>query len=168
MDNDSHRRPFPSLTEHRDRLSADHNGARTVAGSESLWTLLWQAPSHQMALLMPSHPSPKRLAVLRSWIQACVTSVSKARGQETRIAGDAEAAQAEEIAVQLAAIADAFSMYTSMLERFRIASQPEPGLPPPPPQPLAAIADNERLLLSCRAALRSSIQELIIALEIDS
>jgi hypothetical protein len=121
-----------------------------------------------MALLMPAHPSTRRLAVLRSWIQACVTSVSKARSQETQSAGNAEAARTEEIAMQLAAIADAFSMYAGMLERSRIASQPEPGLPPPPPRPLATVADDERLLLSCRAALRCSIQELISALEIDS
>jgi len=94
-----------------------------------------------------------------------VTGVSKARGHEARGAGDAEAAEIEQIAVQLAAIADAFSMYTSMLERFRIASQPEPGLPPPPPRPLATIAEEERLLLSWRVALRSSIQKLITVVE---
>jgi hypothetical protein len=168
MDNDSHGRPFLRPTEHGDHLSSGLNGALAAVGSGSLWTLLRQAPSHQMSLLMPAHPSPKRLAVLRSWIQACVTSVSRARSQETQTAGDAEAAETGEIAMQLAAIADAFSMYASMLERSRIASQPEPGLPPPPPRSLATIADDERLLLSCRAALRSSIQDLITALETGS
>ncbi len=167
MGNDWHRRLTLPPTEHGDHSSADHDGARTVTSLETLQTLLRQAPSHQMTLLMPTHPSPKRLAVLRAWIQACVTDVSRARSQETQTAGDAEAAQTREIATQLAAVADAFSMYASMLERFRIASQPEPGLPPAP-RPLAVIADDERLLLNCRAVLRRSIQEMITALETDS
>ncbi len=96
-----------------------------------------------------------------------MTGVSRARSQETQTAGDAEAAQTREIATQLGAIADAFSMYARILERFRIASQPEPGLPSPP-RPLTVIADDERLLLNCRSALRRSIQELITALETDS
>lgn len=155
------------LTEHGDHRSADLDGARTAPGSGTLWTLLRQASTHEMTLLMPAHPSPKRLAALRSWIQACVTGISRARSQATQTVGNAEAAQITEIAMQLAAVADAFSMYASMLKRFRIASQPEPGLPPPS-QSLTVVADDERLMLKCRAALRTSIQELITALEADN
>jgi hypothetical protein len=167
MGNDWHKRLILPLTEHGDDRSADHDGARAATCPETLRALLQQAPSHQMMLLMPMHPSPKRLAVLRTWIQSCVTGLSRARSQEMQTDGEAEAAQTKEIATQLAAVTDAFSMYASMLERFRIASQPEPGLPPPP-RPLAVIADDERLLLNCRSALRRSIQELITALETDS
>jgi hypothetical protein len=147
--------------------SADLGGARVAATPGSMRALLRQAPSHQMTLLMPMHLSPKRLAALRAWIQACVKGISTVRSPANWSAGDAEAAQASEIATQLAAVADAFAMYASMLEKSRIANHAEPGLAPTP-RPLAAVADDERLLLNCRVALRRSMQELIAAVAADN
>jgi len=151
-----------------DRGRPDLDRARATGSLESTWALLRQAPTHQIGLLMPGHPSPKRLAGLRSWIQACVKGVSRARDPVTKTADEAEArAQAGEIATQLAAVADAFSLYTRMLEKSGIVNQVEPGLSPTP-QSLAAIADDEKLLLACRAALRRSMEELIIIVAADS
>jgi hypothetical protein len=167
MDSDSRERPHLPLMANGDRGSAGLDHVRATASPGTMWALLRQAPAHQIALLMPEHPSPKRLAGLRSWIQACVKDVSRARGHGMETADGAEArAQAGEIATQLAAIADAFSMYTRVLERSRIVHPVEPGLPPTPPS-LVATADDEKLLLACRAALRRSMEELIITVEAD-
>jgi hypothetical protein len=69
-----------------------------------------------------------------------------------------------EIAARIAAVVDAFQMYASMLERFRSTSQT--GVLPSQPLSLAVVAEDERVLLSCRAALRSSIQQLIATLQV--
>jgi hypothetical protein len=57
-------------------------------------------------------------------------------------------------------------MYASMLERFRITGEAAMALPSQPLS-LAVVAEDERVLLSCRAALRSSIQQLITVLQAD-
>jgi hypothetical protein len=49
-------------------------------------------------------------------------------------------------------------MYVSNLERFRRTNEAEVGQPS---RPLAAVAEEERLLLGWRASLRDSIQQLI-------
>jgi len=167
MEGDWRDQPDLPLMANGDRGGAGLGHLEAAACPGAMWTLLRQAPAHQLALLMPTHPSPKRLAGLRSWIQACVKDVSRARSQGMETADGAETrAQAGEIATQLAAVADAFSMYTRVLEKSRSVHPMEPGLPPAP-QSLTAIADDERLLLACRAALRRSMEELIITVEAD-
>jgi hypothetical protein len=61
---------------------------------------------------------------------------------------------------------DAFQIYASMLERFRNTSQTTVVLPSQSPS-LAAVADDERVILSCRATLRRSMQQLIAVLRAD-
>jgi hypothetical protein len=77
--------------------------------------------------------------------------------------GDDELTPVKEIAAKIAAVVDSIHIYASMLKRFR-SSQIAIG-PPPKPEPLAAVADDERALLRCRADLRESMQHLIAALQ---
>jgi hypothetical protein len=74
-----------------------------------------------------------------------------------------EVAHIEEIAAGIYGLVDAFHIYVSLLERFRAADKPTPVMPARS-HPLSAIADDERALLSCRIAVRSSIKQLIAAL----
>jgi hypothetical protein len=69
-----------------------------------------------------------------------------------------EVAHIEEIAAGIDALVDAFHIYVSLLESFRRADKPARS------RPLAAIADDEKTLLSYRVAVRSSIKRLIAAL----
>lgn len=119
---------------------------------------LREAHSQQTALLMPTHPNAARIAGMRGWLTGCAKAVGKARRSGAEVAREDEAAQIDELATQLAAVADAFHMYVSNLERFRRTNESEPGHPP---RPLAAVAEEERLLLGWRASLRDSIQQLI-------
>jgi hypothetical protein len=82
---------------------------------------------------------------------------------ESLMARSDEVAHIEEIATGLAVLVDAFHIYASLLERFRSANRPAPGLPPQS-LPLSVVADDERILLSCRAAVRSSMKQLITAM----
>lgn len=119
-----------------------------------------------MGLLKPSHPSAARIARLRSWIQDCVKAVEEARELEALVVQRDEVDHVEEIAESIAAVVDAFHMYASVLEKFRNANRTAIGLPSQS-EPLAAIAEDERVLLSCRAALRESMQHLIATVRAD-
>jgi hypothetical protein len=119
---------------------------------------LRDAHSQQTALLMPDHPNAARIAGMRGWLTGCAKAVGKARRSAAEVAHDDEAAQIDELATALAVVADAFHMYVSNLERFRRANEAGLGQPP---RPLAAMAEEEKLLLGWRASLRDSIQELI-------
>jgi hypothetical protein len=119
---------------------------------------LGEAYSQQTALLMPIHPNAARIAGMRGWLTGCAKAVGKARRSGVEVAREDEAAQVDELATQLATVADAFHMYVSNLERFRRTSEADLGQPS---RPLAAIAEEERLLLGWRASLRDSIQQLI-------
>ena len=84
---------------------------------------------------------------------------------EILIGRGGEIAHVEGLAARVTGVVDAFHMYASMLERFRRIYEAV-GVPPQS-QPLAAVADDERVLLSCRAALRRAMQQLIAALQAD-
>ena len=141
----------------------DEDRSRVVAALDSVWTLLRQAPEYQMTLLESSHPDPTRLARLGSWIQGCAAAVRNAQSLEALMARSDEVAHIEEIAAGIDGLVDAFHIYVSLLERFRRADKLTPVLPPRS-HPLAAVADDERTLLGCRVALRSSIKQLTTAL----
>lgn len=140
-------------------------GSRTTPSGNTAWALLKQAHEHQKSLLTPSHLNPTEISRLRSWIQGCVRAVDEAQRLEALIA-PSDGIALIEIAARIAAVVDAFQMYASMLERSRITSQTVATGPSQPPS-LAIVADDERVLLSCRAALRSSMQQLIISLQSD-
>jgi hypothetical protein len=144
----------------------NHDSPNAVIALAAIWTLLLQAQEHQMDLLKPSHPSAARIARLRSWIQDCVKAVEEARRLEALIVQSDEVDQVEEIAESIAAVVDDFHMYASVLEKFRKANRTAIRLPSQS-EPLAAVADDERVLLSCRAALRGSMQHLIATVRAD-
>jgi hypothetical protein len=148
------------------RSDADRDGPQAAGVPGTAWTLLLQAYEHQKCLLRPSHPSAADIVVLRSWIRDCVEVIDEARRLEALIGRGGEIAHVEGLAARVTAVVDAFQMYTSMLERFRRTHQAV-MLPPPQSQPLAAVADDERVLLGCRAAVRRSMQQLIAALQAD-
>jgi hypothetical protein len=125
------------------------------------WTLLLQAHEHQKSLLRPSHSGATDIARLRSWIRECVEAIYEARRLEALIERRGEMAHVEGLEARVTAVVDAFQIYASMLERFRWTHQTQP-------RPLAVVADDERVLLSCRGALRRSIQQLIVALQADN
>lgn len=131
------------------------------------WTLLLQVHEHQKSLLRPSHPGAADIAGLHSWIRECVEAIYEARRLEALIGQRGEIAHVEGLAARVTAVVDAFQMYASMLERFRWTHQAG-TLPQPQSRPLAAVADDERVLLSCRGTLRRSMQQLIVALQADN
>jgi hypothetical protein len=92
--------------------------------------------------------------------------MDEARRLEVLIGRPGEIARVEGLAARVTGVVDAFHMYASMLERFRKIHEAM-EVPPLSPQPLAAVADDERVLLSCRAALRRAMQQLIAAIEAD-
>jgi hypothetical protein len=146
-------------------ITYDLMRTRLLEDIESALALLQEAPNHQTTLLMPGHPSAARIAGMRSWIRGCVKAVARAQKSGAQVSLADEAAQIEEIAAQLAAVSDAFHMYASNLERFRSADEPGPGQPP---RPLAAVAEEERLLLGWRVGLRGSIQQLMTVLQTEN
>jgi hypothetical protein len=146
------------------RAGADRDGPQAAGMPGTAWTVLVQAHEHQKGLLRPSHPSAAEIADLCSWIRDCVEAVDEARRLEALTGRGGEIARVEELAARVTAVVDAFQLYASMLERFRWIHQVR-TLPPPP---LAAVADDERVLLSCRGALRRTMQQLIAALQADS
>jgi hypothetical protein len=152
--------------EDRSRHAVDRGSSQAMPAPNTAWTLLMQAHEHQRSLLRPSHPSAASIAGLRSWIRGCVEAVGEARRLEVLTAASDELANVEKMAVRITAIVDAFHMYASMLERFRRIHQTAMVLPPQS-RPLADFAEDERILLSCRATLRKSMQELIATLEAD-
>lgn len=145
---------------------SNHDGPNGVIALAAIWALLLQAQEHQTGLLKPSHPSAARIARLRSWIQDCVKAVEEARSLQALISQSEEVDQVEEIAESIAAVVDAFHMYSTMLEKFRNANRTGIRLPSQS-EPLAAVADDERVLLSCRAALRGSMQHLVATVRVD-
>lgn len=142
--------------------AADRDISRAMAAFENAWTLLMQAPDYYSGLLRPSHPSAARIAGLGTWIQSCVTAIDEAERLKASTAHSDQVAHIEQIAAGIATVVDSFHMYASMLERFRNNNDTLTGVPPS--GSLAAVADDERVLLACRAALRRSIQQLIAAL----
>lgn len=151
-----------ALEDRTNDAAADRESTEVIATLEAVWTLLMQAHEHERGLLRASHPSAARIARLRSWIQDCVTAIDIALQSEALTARSDKVAHVTEIATKVAAIVDAFHIYASMLERSRKSGQVTIGSPRP--GPLAAVADDERVLLSCRADLRESMQQLIAAL----
>lgn len=150
------------ITDSRLGTSADHDGSRSMATLDTLRTLLKQAPEHHVTLMSPSHPSPVWIEGLKSWIQKCVTAINEAQKSGTPIARSDEVAHVEEMAAGMAAIVDTFQIYGSMLERFRCTNDAVSGLSQS--GSLGAVADDERVLLSCRVALRRSMKQLISSL----
>jgi hypothetical protein len=148
------------------RAAGDRDGSQVVGMPGTAWTLLMQAHEHQRSLLRPSHPSPARITELRSWIRDCVEAIDEARRLEVLIGRGDEVVHVEGLAARVTAVVDAFHIYASMLERFRRIHQTA-MVPPPQSQPLAAVADDERVLLGCRAFLRRSMQQLAAALQTD-
>lgn len=143
--------------------AADHGISRAMTALDTAWTLLRQAPEHHLLLLKPSHPSATRIAQLGSWIQNCVTAIDEAQRLKALITHSDEVANVEEMAAGMASVVDSFHMYASLLERFRGTKDAATGLAKQS-EPLAAVADDQRVLLACRAALRRSMQQLISAL----
>jgi hypothetical protein len=151
------------ILEDRDgRAAADRDGAHAMAVLDAAWTLLMKASEHQMTLLKPVHPNATCMARLQAWIQECVTAIDEAQKLGALIVRSGEAAHIEEIAARVASLVDAFHLYASLLSKFR--SVHETSEPEPQPGPLNATADDERVLLKCRAGLRRSMQHLIGAL----
>jgi hypothetical protein len=149
------------------RTGADRDDPQAAGMPGTAWTLLVQAHEHHKGLLRPSHPSAAGIVGLRSWIRDCVAAIDEARRLEALIGRGGEIARVDGLAARVAAVVDAFQMYASMLERFRWIQQAS-MLPPLRPRPLAAVADDERVLLGCRGALRLTLEQLIAALQADS
>jgi hypothetical protein len=148
------------------RATADSHHTCVTVLLDSAWRLLAQAYEHQRTLLVPSHPSPAQVAVLSSWIQACVKTIYQAQESAIPASHGEHIVYVEKLKARLAALADAFHMYTSLLERSRSADEPtlaEAGRT----QSLVEIADDERMLLTCRAATRRAIQQFITTLQVD-
>lgn len=145
--------------------AAVHSHVHLIVELEPVLTLLRQASDHQTTLLMPSHPSPARVAALRSWLHSCVKSVAKVQKCQAQTMRSDEAAQMEEFATCLAAAVDAFQVYASTLETFRSAG-PRLGLSHQQ-RSLAAVAEDEKLMVGCRATLRESMQQLVSVLQAD-
>jgi hypothetical protein len=95
-----------------------------------------------------------------------VIAIDEAQRLGTQITHSDEMAHIEEVALGLTAVVDAFQMYASMLERFRSGDEATVGQSAQS-RPLAAVADDERVLLNCRALLRRSMQQLTSALAAD-
>lgn len=157
MNGEWHRRLDPLEDAINGHRHDDRDSTRVAAEPESVGTLMRQAPAHEVALAMPLHPSPRRLAGMQAWVEACVKSVSYMRGRTTDAA---EAAWTENITARLASVADAFSLYMRTLQVSRAAQQAT-GVSPPASRTLAEVAEEERLLLAYRSALRQSLHDLI-------
>jgi hypothetical protein len=150
------------VLEDRNRLAAsDHESAQAMAMLDAVWTLLMQAHEHLRELLRSFHPSAARMAKLRSWAQDCVTALDTARRSEALITRSDELAQIADIALRMESIVDTCQMYASLHERFRNSGR---AIGSSPSRSLTDLAADERVLLSCRASLRESVQELIAAL----
>jgi hypothetical protein len=143
---------------------SDH---RAMAVLDPAYPMLRQASAHQMTLLKASHPSAARLAVLRSWIQDCISAVQTAGKLAALLGRRLEEPHVNDIAGQLAAMLDAFHLYASTLESFRSTCRAATGSPQRQPAALSAIAEDEVALLGYRAALRTSMQQLITLLDPD-
>lgn len=146
------------------RAGDDRDTPRAAGMPCTAWTLLAEAHEHRKDLLRPSHPTAAEIAGLGSWIRDCLEAIDEARRLEALTGRGGEIARVEELAARVTAVVDAFQLYVSMLERFRYIHQLR-TLPSPP---LAVVADDERVLLSCRGVLRRTMQRLIAALQTDS
>lgn len=155
--NDQWRPRLDPLEEINGHRRDDCDSVRAAAEPESVGALMRQAPAHEVTLAMPLHPSPRRLAGMQAWVEACVKSVSHMRG---RTADAADAAWTEDVTARLTSVADAFSLYMRTLQISRAAQQPT-GVSLPASRPLAEVAEEEKLLLGYRAVLRQSLHELI-------
>jgi hypothetical protein len=148
------------------RSAADSHRSCVMVLLDSARSLLAQAHEHQLTLLVPSHPSPAQVAALGSWIQDCMKDIYQAQEFGIPASHGDHIAYVEKIKAKLAALADAFHMYASLLERSRSADEPTLGKTGQT-QSLAEIADDERVLLACRTATRKAIQQLITALQVN-
>jgi hypothetical protein len=142
--------------------AADRGSLAVTAAMEAVWALLRRAREYQRDLLRASHPSAARLARLGSWIQECVTATSMILESETLAARSDELADVAEIAAKVTAVVDTFHMYAGLLEKSRRASLVAFG--GARPGSLASVAEDERVLLGCRADLRDSMRQLIAEL----
>jgi hypothetical protein len=151
------------------RGAADRGQVHAMGVLDTAWIVLMKAHEHYMVLREPAHPRPRRIAELRSWIQNCVVAIDEAQRSTTLLAQSSEIAQVEEISEKIGAVVDTFQVYASMLERFRGADEVAEAAAPPTAQSgsLAGIAADERVVLSCRSAMRNSMQQLIAALDAD-
>ena len=138
--------------------AADRGSLAVMAALEAVWALVRRAREYQRDLLRASHPSAARLARLGSWIQECVTATNMILESETLAARSDEFADVAEIAAKVSVVVDTFHIYVGLLEKSRRASLGAFGVARA--APLAAVADDERVLLGCRADLRDSIGQL--------
>jgi hypothetical protein len=153
------------ITDRRLGTTADRDRSRAMAALDAAWTLLRQASEHHVTLLSPAHPTRVWIEGLKSWIKDCTAAINEAQRLAKPITRSDEVAHVEEMATGMAAVVDSFQIYASMLERFRSADEAASGQSQP--GSLAAVADDERVLLSCRVALKRSMQQLVGALQED-
>jgi hypothetical protein len=140
------------------QADADCVSLALLAALEPVWALVGRAREYQRDLLRASHPSAARLARLGSWIQESVTATDMILASETLAAQGDELAHVTEIAAKLSTVLDTFHIYAGLLERSRRSSLVAFGAARS--GPLAAAAEDERVLLGCRADLRDSMRRL--------
>jgi hypothetical protein len=138
--------------------AADRGSLAVIAALETVWALLRRAREHERDLLRASHPSAARLARLGAWIQECVSATTMILDSETLAARGDELADVAEIAAKVSAVVDTFHIYAGLLEKSRRASLVAFG--PAQPGPLAQVAEDQRVLIGCRADLRESMRQL--------
>jgi hypothetical protein len=138
--------------------AAAEEALRLTAALEAVWKLLSQGSAHQVTLLQTAHPTKSRIAGIRDWVQDCVNAVHAAQETSAK-ARPGMRAQLDDIAARLGQVVDDFQMYASILTRFQQADLHIVG-ESAQSRALSAIAEDERLLISCRSALRISIAEL--------
>ena len=151
------------LEDRSSQAGADRDSTEVMAAFDAVWSLFTQAHAHQRELLKATHPSAARLARLRSWIQDCVTATEAILQAGTVTARSDEVAQLTEIAARVSAVVDAFHMYATTLDRSRRAGPAAIGSARS--EPLAAVADDERVLVNYRAELRESMRQLMAELQ---
>jgi hypothetical protein len=145
------------------QAGADRDSTEVIAAFDAVWRLLMQAHAHHRELLRATHPSAARLARLRSWTQDCVTATEAILQAGALTARSDEVAQLTEIAAKVSTVVDAFHIYAAMLDRSRRVGSAAIGSARS--EPLAAVADDEKVLVNYRAELRESMQQLIAELQ---
>lgn len=145
--------------------ATDSRHSCMTALADSVSKLLAQAREHQFTLLGPSHLSPVHVASLGTWIQACVKAVHQAQ-ESTPASHRDQISYMEKIKVRLATLADAFHIYASLLERAASADEATLGQTGRT-HSLVELAEDEKVLLACRAATRRAIQQLISAVQVN-
>jgi hypothetical protein len=154
------------LLEKKDRDNAAvRESFRLAATLEAAWDLLRKGSEHQVTLLQTVHPNKSRIDMIRTWIQDCVKAIHDAQETSPEVRTGVRA-QLDDIATRLAQVVDDFHIYASMLERFQHSNRRIVG-ESAQSRALSSIAEDERLLISCRGALRASIAGLTAVLRQD-